>query len=175
MRAPVDKERLARFMCALGRRATGPGRVYFTGGATAVSFGWRTSTVDVDIKLDPEPSGVFEAIAALKEDLDINVELASPDLFVPVPADWAARSESIARHGQVEFLHFDYRAQALAKLARGHERDHADVGAMLERELVSSQVLREALEEIEPRLVRYPGLDADAFVAKVRAFLGRRA
>ena len=39
MRAPIDKERLARFMRELGRRATGPGRIYLTGGATAVSFG----------------------------------------------------------------------------------------------------------------------------------------
>ena len=126
----------------------------------------------MDIKLDPEPPGVFEAIAQLKDDLDINVELASPDLFVPVPTDWAQRSEAIARHGQVEFLHFDYRSQALAKLARGYERDWADVEAMLERGLVSKQALRRTLQEIEPKLVRYPALDAEVFVTKVNAFLG---
>lgn len=172
MRAPVDKIRLDHFMHELGRRATGPGRIYLTGGATAVSFGWRLSTVDVDLKLDPEPPGVFEAIARLKNELSINVELASPDLFVPVPADWAERSEAIGRYGQVEFLHFDYRSQALAKLSRGHERDRADVEAMLKHGLVSKQALRRALQEIEPRLLRYPALDAETFVAKVDAFIG---
>lgn len=158
-------------MRELGRRARGPGRVYLTGGATAVLLGWRKSTVDVDIKMDPEPPGAFEAIAKLKDELDINVELASPDHFLPVPKDWAARSASVGRHGQVEFLHFDYRAQALSKIARGHERDLADVRAMLERGLVSEAEIRDALEEIDERLVRYPGLDADAFRKRAHAFL----
>lgn len=158
-------------MRELGRRARGPGRVYLTGGATAVLLGWRPSTVDVDIKMDPEPAGAFEAIAKLKDELDINVELASPDHFLPVPSDWAARSVSVGRRGQVEFLHFDYRAQALSKIARGHERDLGDVRAMLERDLVSKDDLRAALAEIDERLVRYPGLDADAFRRRARAFL----
>jgi hypothetical protein len=161
-----------RFLRELGRRARGPGRVYLTGGATAVLVGWRSSTVDVDIKMDPEPPGAFEAIAELKDELDINVELASPDQFVPVPADWAARSEHIERCGQVEFLHFDYRAQALSKIARAHERDLADVRAMIDRGLSSVGEIRSALETIDSQLVRYPALDADAFRRRARAFLG---
>ena len=171
VRAPVDAERLERFMRELGRRALGPGRVYLTGGATAVLLGWRPTTVDVDIKMDPEPAGAFEAIAKLKNEFDINVELASPDQFLPVPSDWAARSVSIGRRGQVEFLHFDYRAQALSKVARAHERDLADVRAMIARGLVSTDGLLDALDEIDERLVRYPGLDADAFRQRARAFL----
>lgn len=63
----------------LGRRARGSGRVYLTGGATALLHGWHTSTVGIDLKLDPEPAGAFEAIAELKDELDVNVELAAPD------------------------------------------------------------------------------------------------
>ena len=70
-------------MEALGQRVKGPGTIYLTGGATALLFGWRAKTIDVDIKSDPEPRGLFEAIAELKESLDTNVELASPDLFIP--------------------------------------------------------------------------------------------
>ena len=70
-------------MEALGQRVKGPGTIYLTGGATALLFGWRAKTIDVDIKADPEPQGLFEAIAELKESLDANVELASPDLFIP--------------------------------------------------------------------------------------------
>jgi len=171
MRAPVDAERLRRFMRDLGQQTRGPGRVYLTGGATALLVGWRSSTVDVDIKLAPEPAGVFEAIARLKDELDINVELASPDLFVPVPHDWDARSEWIERHGQVDFLHFDYRAQALAKLARAHERDLNDVTAMVDRGLVTRDEIRDALEEASPHLLRYPGLNAEAFLARAGCFL----
>jgi hypothetical protein len=40
-------------------------------------------TIDLDMKADPEPLGFFEAIAELKDSLDTNVELASPDLFIP--------------------------------------------------------------------------------------------
>ena len=75
-------------MEAFGREATGPGRVYLTGGSTAVLEGWREATVDVDLKLDPEPAGAFEAIAHLKDTLDINVELAAPDQFVPPLPGW---------------------------------------------------------------------------------------
>ncbi len=172
VRAPVDAERLQRFMRELGRRVRGPGRVYLTGGATAVLHGWRSSTVDVDIKLEPEPPGAFEAIATLKNELDINVELASPDQFLPAPTDWAGRSSFIASFGQIEFRHFDYRAQALSKIARGHGRDLADAEAMIERGLVSKEELGRALDEIDDWLVRYPALDADAFRRRARAFLG---
>jgi len=118
MRGTVDRAKLERFLAELGRRARGPGRVYLTGGATALLHGWRTSTVDVDVKLDPEPAGAFEAIAELKEELDLNVELAAPDQFVPPVPGWRERSVFIARHGSVDFFHFDPLSQALAKLAR---------------------------------------------------------
>lgn len=158
-------------MKELGRRSRGPGRVYLTGGATAVLVGWRPSTVDVDLKMEPEPPGAFEAIAKLKNELDINVELASPDQFIPVPSDWSSQADFIERFGDVEFFHFDYRAQALSKLARGSERDVRDVRALLQHALTSREELRGALAAIEPQLVRYPGLDAEAFLARVNAFL----
>jgi hypothetical protein len=175
MRGHVDPTKLRDVMRELGRRARGPGRVYLTGGASALLEGWRQSTVDVDLKLDPEPAGIFEAIAEVKQQLDVNVELAAPDQFLPSPPDWRARSPWIARHGQVEFHHYDFRAQALSKLARGFERDLGDVRAMLARGLVTRDDLLVALEQIRPALVRYPALDAAAFVERVRRFLDARA
>ena len=67
MRAETDKAKVEAFMTALGRRVEGPGRIYFAGGATALLYGWRTSTIDIDLKADPEPPKFFEAIAILKE------------------------------------------------------------------------------------------------------------
>ena len=69
MRRPVDPIRLDRLLAELGQRAQGPGRIYLTGGATALLYRWRQSTVDVGLKLDPEPEAIFEAIAQLKEEL----------------------------------------------------------------------------------------------------------
>lgn len=127
--------------------------------------------MDVDLKLDPEPPGIFEAIAALKEELALNIELASPDQFLPPVPGWRERSRFVARHGEVEFFHFDFLTQALAKLARAHDRDLADVRAMIERSLVSSGEIADGLERIRPELIRYPALDAEAFEHRVRRFL----
>lgn len=168
MRSPVDPERLEKLLRELGRRATGPGRVYLVGGASALLEGWRTSTVDVDIKLDPEPSGIFEAIAQLKNELDLNIELSAPDVFLPTLSDWRARSRFVARHGPVDFFHYDFRAQALAKIARDHERDRLDVDAMLARGLVSPGELVEAFELIEPSLIRFPALDAQVLRRRIQ-------
>jgi hypothetical protein len=170
MRSTVDVTKLRRLMAELGRRAKGPGRIYLTGGATALLVGWRQSTVDVDLKLDPEPAGIFESIAALKMELDINVELASPDQFIPPVPGWQDRSTHIAREGLVDFHHFDYLSQALSKLARSYDRDVSDVRAMIERGLVTSRGLLDGLAQIDASLVRYPGLDADAFRARVTSF-----
>lgn len=125
--------------------------------------------MDVDLKLDPEPAGAFELIARLKDELSINVELASPDHFIPPPAGWQERSIFIARYGEVDFFHFDFYSQALAKIERGTERDLSDVGAMVAARLLKLDRLREVFEGIQPQLVRYPGIDASAFGAKFEA------
>jgi hypothetical protein len=114
-----------------GRRVTSAGRIYLTGGATALLHGWRPMTVDVDLKADPEPAGFFEAFALLKDELAVNIELASPSDFIPELPNWREGSLFIARHGHIDFYHYDPYSQALAKLERGHSRDLTDVEAML--------------------------------------------
>lgn len=42
-------------MEALGQHSRGPGRVYLTGGATAVLKGWRDSTVAIEPRLERFP------------------------------------------------------------------------------------------------------------------------
>jgi hypothetical protein len=78
MRELADVRRIRQFMRALGAAARGPGRVYLTGGATAVLAGWRASTIDIDLKLVPDDDALMRAIPALKESLQVNVELAAP-------------------------------------------------------------------------------------------------
>ncbi len=170
MRGEMDKAKLEAFMRALGACVRGAGTIYLTGGATALWYGWRAATIDVDIKPDPEPAGLFEALAKLKNELDINIELAAPDQFIPAVIGWQERSIFIARHGLVEFFHYDPYGQALAKLSRGHPRDLHDVRSMLEQELITTGGLREKFAAIEPQLIRYPALDAAVFRANVIRF-----
>ncbi len=68
VRLETDKLKIESFMASLGKRVRGKGRIYFTGGATAVLHGWRPMTIDIDIKPEPEPDGLFEAIALLTND-----------------------------------------------------------------------------------------------------------
>jgi len=170
MRSEADKTKVLDFIAALGSRVKGDGKIYLTGGATALLFGWRDMTVDIDLKSDPEPAGFFEAIAELKEELDVNLELASPDQFIPELPGWRDRSLFIARVGRLDFYHYDFFAQALSKLERGHERDLADVSAMLARELISSPRLLELFESIRPALIRYPAIDIPSFAGSVEKF-----
>lgn len=82
MRSVASITKIEGFMAALGSKAKSPGRIYFTGGATALLHGWRGTTNDIDLKADPEPSGLFEAIATLKDQLDLNIERGHErDLF----------------------------------------------------------------------------------------------
>lgn len=46
MRKLADATRIEQFMRALGKAAHAEGRVYLTGGATAVLYGWREMTID---------------------------------------------------------------------------------------------------------------------------------
>ncbi len=163
MRRPVDAERVRAFMQALGARADQPGHVYFTGGATAVLTGWRESTIDVDLKLEPDSDRLLRAIALLKERLEMNVELAAPDQFIPELPGWRERSPWISREGSLDFHHYDYCAQALAKIERGHVQDREDVGEILARGLATLDDLRRRFAEIEPLLHRFPAIDPASF------------
>src|SRR5205809_6049332 len=175
MRRKVTPETLKQFMHELAAAARSPGRVYFTGGATALLLGFREQTIDIDLKLDPEPKGAFEAIAALKDRLNLNVELASPDDFIPPAADWRERSRHIASIGQVQYFHYDFSLQALAKLERGHAQDLEDVASLLRGGYVTADELRTRFERIEPDLIRYPAIDPQQFRKKVMDFLKSRA
>lgn len=171
MREPVDAERIREFARALGREARGVEvRVYLAGGSSAVLKGWRPTTVDVDLKIVPDTDPLMRALPALKETLRMNVELASPGDFIPEPPGWQDRSPFIAREGSVSFHHYDFYAQALAKIERGHRQDLEDARRMVEDNLVDPERLRQVFAEIEPLLYRFPAIDPAAFRRAVEAF-----
>jgi len=117
----------------------------------------------VDIKLIPDSDELLREIPRLKEELDLNVELAAPSDFIPVRDDWEARSPLIRTEGKLTFHHFDPVAQALAKAERGHEQDLRDVRRLIESGLVDPAEARAQFEAIEPELYRFPAIDPASF------------
>jgi hypothetical protein len=172
MRPPVDEPRIRALARELSRVARTPVRIYLTGGSTAVLEGWRAATVDVDLRFEPEADELLRALPALKERLDINIELTSPPDFIPQLPGWQERSPLVFREGMVEVRHFDLYSQALAKIERGFEQDLIDVRSMIAHGLVQPARLRELYGNAEPDLYRYPAIDPVAFRRKLDEALG---
>lgn len=174
MRAPVTSQRMRDFMRVLASESRGEGHVYLTGGASAVLLGWRDSTVDIDIKVISDDSRVLRAVPAVKERLGINVEQASPDDFIPPLPGWRDRSPFVAREGKLSFHHYDFYAQCLAKIERGHPKDRLDAQQMVDAGLVDPQRLRAFYDAIEPELWEYTDINPPSFRARVEAFITRQ-
>jgi hypothetical protein len=163
MRELADSNRIERFMRELGRAVDAKGRIYLTGGATAVLYGWRETTIDVDIKLIPDSDEILREIPRLKETLNLNVELAAPSDFIPLPRGWEDRSPLIRRERNLSFHHFDPVAQALSKVERGHAQDIRDVQEMVAAGLVNPEDARTQFDLIESKLYRFPAIDPASF------------
>ncbi|MGH3995510.1 MAG: DUF6036 family nucleotidyltransferase, partial [Pseudonocardiaceae bacterium] len=133
----------------------------------AVIEGWRESTVDIDLRIEPDDDELYRALPRLKDALQINIELASPPDFVPELPGWRDRSPLLFVEGNVEVRHFDLYSQALSKIERGFTQDLDDVREILGRGLVEPNRLRRFYDEIEPELYRYPALDPTAFRRKL--------
>lgn len=171
MRALATGARIREFMRQVGLTGPRPLSVFLTGGASAVLSGWRETTVDIDLELDPEDDDVLREMVRLKDVLDVNVELASPAHFIPPPPGWRERSSFIMREGNISFFHYDFYAQALAKIERCHEKDIEDVRAMVRLGLVEPWELRRHFGAIKESLFRYPALDPPTFEARLERFL----
>jgi hypothetical protein len=154
-------------MKALGAAAKTPARVYLVGGASAVLLGWRDATIDIDLKIVPESDEILRSLPRLKEQLKINIELASPDDFVPPVPGWQERSKFIQQEGKLAFYQYDFYGQALAKLERRLGQDVSDVQKMFENELIEPGKLLELFSFIESELHRYPEVDAQSFRSSV--------
>ena len=163
MRQLTDAARLREFMRLIGRGTRAAGRVYLVGGACAVLHDWRATTIDIDIDLDPGLDALLREIPAIKEDLQVNVELASPAHFIPELPGWRDRSPFVIREGTIDFHHYDFYAQALSKIERAHARDVDDVREMARRGLIEPARLVAFFDLIEPQLYRYPAVDVNSF------------
>lgn len=141
-------------------------RIYIVGGATAVLEGWRPSTIDADLWAEREE--VFRDVQAIKDRLQLNIEFARPEQFVPPLAGTDERHVFIDRVGNVDFLHYDPYAQLLSKIVRGFRKDLLDARHLVESGRVDPQRFRALVREIpDPAWARYPTLSREAVLAAV--------
>jgi hypothetical protein len=172
LRGPLTRERLRALMRELARNAPRdhPARVYLLGGGTAVWAGWRPSTVDVD--LHGEPERLFRDIQQVKERLNVNVEFARPEDFVPPLAASEGRHVFIERIGAVAFFHHDPYAQAFSKIVRGFDRDLADAESFVSSGMVDADRLKTLVHGIsEEAWAKYPALSREAVLEAVDGFI----
>jgi hypothetical protein len=170
VREDTNRRKIEEFMTGLGRAVKSPARIYFTGGVTAVLLGWRDTTMDVDLKAIPEPVGFFEALPKLKESIDMNIELASPDDFVPALPGWEDRSTFISKEGPLSFFHYDFYGQAFSKIERLHKRDRLDIERMVSDGFVKPARLLELFLQVKDKLNHYPALEQSRLSLRMEQF-----
>lgn len=179
VRQRVDQERLRRFLTALGARLRLPVRLYLVGGTIMVDLGLRRSTVDIDyvaVTDDRRADDDLErAIRSLKDDLDVNVEPASPQDFLPVPA-WAREAgRFIGQYGPLAVYHYHLPSVVIAKIARGYEQDLDDAETLLRGGHVSWQDIERTWGEMRssPRgWVRYEPAEVERRLEGLRQRTG---
>lgn len=179
MRQDVDLQSIERFLQELGRMVYTSGRIYLSDGTAMVHGqvrGVGASTADIDLKLDvADENEVESAIRQLKTRLGINVELASPADFIPLPVAWERMSKFVGRYGSLDVFYFDYVTLALAKIDRASARDIVDVELLAQNGLIQQTELEAALNEILPQLGhgRYFNIDPQVFEQKVRVVIAQ--
>ncbi|MBI4179075.1 hypothetical protein HY522_06620 [bacterium] len=175
MRNALDRSGLKKFMRAIAASAPTRGhyRIYITGGGTAVEMGWRENTLDVNLSVDRED--VLRDVQAIKEKLNINIELASPADFVPVLPGSDDRHIHILTLQNVSFYHYDPYGQFLSKVVRGFEKDLQDAASLIRSGLVVPEQMKSLLGRIPKDIYRkYPNLSASAVEKVVLQYLKRR-
>ena len=154
-RLPADRRQIERFLKELGARFKKAGRVYLVGGTTLVFEGLRSQSIDIDLtyQIASEDHDAFvQTLRRLKDDMNLNVEEASPGDFIPLPSGANERAIFVGRFGQLDIFHFDLYSTALSKIARGFEEDLDDVIKLLRGKRIDLETLEKYFAEIRPRL-----------------------
>ena len=176
MRKELTRERLRALMKELARTAPrrGSWRVYLVGGGTAVLQGWRRSSIDADLFSDQDE--VFWDIQGIKERLNVNIEFARPEDFVPALQRTEDRHVFIEKIGSVAFYHYDPYAQLFSKVVRGFKRDLDDAWAFVRSGMVDPVKFQALVEGISnPAYAKYPNLARAGVKKAVDDFLAGMA
>ena len=173
MRPNVDRQTIERFLKELGRHFRQEGRLYLVGGAALVHAGIRpgTSATTQDIDLEVGSGDMYQIINQLKQQLNMNVEFASPGDFIPLPHNWENLSRYVGRYGSIDVFYFDFYSIALSKIERGSARDLQDVALLLQQQVITLPELDSASQEVADQMGKgnYKRLDRDAFLKQYQA------
>jgi len=148
MRHRLTRERLRELLREIARsyRRRKTTRVFIVGGGTAVDAGWRDSTIDADLCSDDD--AVFDDVQGIKDRLQLNIEFARPEDFVPALRGSSRRHLFIETIGKVSFFHYDPYAQLFAKLVRGFRQDLLDGKSFLSSGMVDAARFRSLVHSI---------------------------
>ena len=172
MRHELTRERLRELLRAIANAAPpgGPYHVYVVGGGTAVDLGWRRSTLDAD--LFSHGDDVFRDIQGIKERLEVNVEFARPEHFVPALAGSEERHMLLETIGSVTFFHYDPYAQTFAKVVRGFRLDLEDAACFVRNGYVDPTRLESLVRGIPASAwAKYPSLTPASVLDAVTEFV----
>ena len=173
MRPGVDKTAIESFLQQLGRTFRKPGRLYLVGGAALVHAGVRPGfTEDIDIQISGANEGeLIIAVQQLIQQMQINVEFASPADFIPLPSGWEMHAQYVGRYGEIEVFYFDFYSIALSKMERGNNRDIADVKLLVQQGIITLDELDTAYQEVLAQLGkgRYPRVTPQQFSERYTA------
>lgn len=148
MRQSVGRPEIEQFLIQVGRTRQ-PGRLYLVGGAAMIHRGIRPGqTLDIDIQITSDPVNLMGQVAQLKHRLNMNIEFASPGDFMPLPAQWEARSEFLKRYDQVDVFYFDWYSIALSKIERSSRLDIADVHLLVKQGFVDVVELDKLYQDV---------------------------
>lgn len=174
MRPSVDKSTIEQFLRTFGQNYRKAGRLYLAGGAALVHAGIRSGvTLDIDVQV--VSGDMLQVIDQMKQKLNINIKIASPKDFMPVPNQWEAMSQYVGRYGQTEVFYFDFYSIALSKIDRANTRDLQDVQLLVQRGIITLHELDIAFQDVLAQAqtsqgrARYPRFDPNVFAARYQA------
>ena len=168
-RRQITARLLREFMRAVGKIVKQQATFYSTGGSTAILYGFREGTIDIDIAGDMDE--IFSHIPDLKKQMNINIEMTKPTDFVPSLQGEKDRHLPIATFGKASFMHFDPYAQAFSKIVRGHRTDIIDAKGLVTAKLVDVQRLVDIVRALpDETFAKYPRLDRTAVQVAVESF-----
>jgi hypothetical protein len=172
-RPSVDKTAIESFLQQLGRTFRKPGRLYLVEGTALVHAGVRPGfTQDIDIQVSGANEGeLIVAVQRLIQQMQINIEFASPADFIPLPSQWEMHAQYVGRYGGVDVFYFDFYSIALSKIERGNSRDIDDVKLLVQQGIITLKELDAAYREVLAQLGQghYPRITPQRFSERYTA------
>jgi len=145
MSSTLNSADIKSFLECLGERITTDETIYLIGGSALILLGSPRVTLDIDYVGSefPSTSDSFAAqIKSLADEMHFEVEPVQLDEFIPLPDGADQRHHLIGEFGNLTVYVFDPYSVAISKLDRGFESDLEDVIFLIERKMITLEMLR---------------------------------